>query len=146
MNSMYVRRTPMTLAFTIVALVAGCGDAPTEHEDEVEVHEVVISEAGTPVVTIEHEVVTGSLAVAAGDETPDYDIAFLDHDGNAITTGFAADATVQNTAVAIFHSTADYQGHFEGVSAGSTTVTVSLVHAADGDSHHDSPAIALVVN
>lgn len=128
------------------AIMTGCGEAPTEHEEEVEVHEVVISEAGTPVVTIEHDVVTGSLSVDAGNETPDYAVAFLDHDGNAVTAGFVADAIVQNTGVAIFHSTGDFQGHFEGISVGSTTVTVSLVHAADGDSHYDSPAIALVVN
>lgn len=142
----HLRGVSLVLLAGLSAVVTGCGEAPTEHEEEVEVHEVVISEAGTPVVTIEHDDVTGSLAVDAGDETPDYDIAFLDHDGNPVTTGFAADATVEDTGVAIFHSTADFQGHFEGISAGSTTVTVSLVHAADGDSHYDSPAIDLVVN
>lgn len=146
MVTKYVRSISIVVFAAFPAIMTGCGEAPTEHEEEVEVHEVVISDAGTPVVSIEHDVVTGTLIVNVGEETPDYGIAFLDHDGNAITAGFTAEATVENTGVATFHATADFEGHFEGISAGSTTVTISLVHAADGDSHYDSPAIDLVVN
>lgn len=129
-----------------LVLVVGCGEAPTANEGNVEVHELIISDAGTPVVTVDHGVVNGSLSVDAGDETPDYDFTFIDHDGNTVTTGFAVDAVVQDDALALFHSTADFEGHFQGIAAGSTTVTVSLIHADDGDSHYDSPAIDLDVN
>jgi len=136
----------VTLFGVASSLVAvGCGEAPTEQE-AIEIHELIVSDATGPVVEVDHGAVTGSITVAAGDETPDLTFTFIDHDGNTVTTGFAADAVVQNTGVAIFHSTADFEAHFQGISTGSTTVIISLVHSADGDSHHDSPAIVITVN
>jgi hypothetical protein len=133
-----------------VALLAACGDGPTEHShDEPEAHGVLIRDGGTTLVTVDDGVVTGSLAVPDGDETPNYDIVFTDHDGDPITSGlaeFEVGATVANTGVAIFHSVSAFQAHFEGIAVGSTTVVIQLIHTADGDSHYDSPAIDVDVS
>jgi len=141
-----IRGSRGLLSVALLVLAVGCGEPPTAHEEEGEVHGVIISHAGMPIVTIDDGVVTGSLAVDVGDETPDYDIAFLDHHGEPITGDFEADATIEDPALALFHSTGAFQAHFMGLSAGSTTVIVSLVHAADRDAHYDSPAIGLDVS
>ena len=141
-------RSGALVTLMVLALAAGCGDGPTEHE-EVHVHGVVISDAGTPVVEVDELIVTGAISVDAGDETPDYDFTFMDHDGDPITAGlsdFSLEVTVDDTSVAIFHSTADFQAHFEGLMVGATTFVVSLVHTADGDDHFTSPEIDLTVN
>jgi hypothetical protein len=149
MDKLIARRTPVWLPLVLVTILAGCGDGPTEHDEEVHVHGVVISDAGTPVVTVEDGVITGSITVPASDETPDYDFVFTDHDGDPITSGlsdFSVDGVVDDAGIAIFHATAAFEAHLEGVTAGATTVVISLVHTADGDSHYDSPPIDVDVN
>lgn len=149
MKTTHVRPLSWMLVPFVTLLVA-CGDGPTEHShDEPEAHGVIILDGGTTLVTVDDGVVTGSLTVPDGGETPNYDIVFTDHDGDPITSGlgeFEANATVANTGVAISHSVSAFQAHFEGIAAGSTTVMIRLVHTADGDSHYDSPAISLEVN
>jgi len=144
----HLARKMSVFAMALLAFSVGCGDGPTESE-EVHIHGVVISDAGTPVVEVDELIVTGAITVAAGDETPDYDFTFMDHDGNPVTSGladFSLEVTVDDTSVAIFHSTADFQAHFEGLMAGATTFVVALVHTADGDEHFTSPDIDLTVS
>jgi len=145
----YARYVLPLLVLTLMPFVVSCGDGPLGHEDDVHVHGMIIDDSGTPVVTDDDGFVTGSITLDAGDETPDYTFTFVDHDGDPITSGldaFTLEATVDDTGVAIFHSTADFEAHFQGISAGSTTVVISLVHTADGDEHYVSPAIDVTVN
>lgn len=144
-----IHARPATLVVCLLTLSVACGEGPTEHDEEVDIHGMVISDAGTPVVTDDDGVVTGSISVDAGEETADYAFTFLDHDGDPVTSGlsdFTVEATVDDVDVAVFHATSDFEAHFEGISVGSTTVVISLVHAADGDDHYTSPPIDVDVS
>lgn len=142
----------MSIVMPLVLAVCGEGPAePEEHEgSEPEVHGVIISLDGQALVTVDDGTVTGSLTVAAGEETADFDIIFTDHDGEPLTgdlSEFFADATVEDTDVAIFHSTGAFTAHIEGISAGSTTIVFHFMHPPGPDAHSnfDTPAIPLAV-
>ncbi len=130
--------------FALLVALAAC-DSPTEADDQhghVAGMEIVNSE-GVLVSVSSTRQVTGELSVQAG---TDIDIAvyYLDRDGDRIslTDDLSLEWEVADPSIAQIDGHDDHQ-HLEGVSAGSTTVTFSLIHGSHSD--YESPAIPIVV-
>lgn len=139
-----------SLLTVAVLAVTACGaEAITEAEPEPEGLE--LRDGGQLVASVDaNGTVTGSLTVAEGDETNDLTFVFTDADGNPLTIDtaeFFVGATVADEATALFHATAELEGHIQGIQAGSTTVVFHLMHppGANPHAHWSAPAIPITV-
>lgn len=140
MNNINLR---LPLAVLLAGALGACSN-PVEHEDHAEPEGIVIRAGATELVRVEGTgptaVVTGTLSVAAGVDSPDLTVSFIDHDGDdidldeheywlAVESANSATATWQGSAVGSF------TGRVSGHAAGATTLTFQLHHGADGVGH-----------
>ncbi|MFQ5473143.1 MAG: hypothetical protein ACE5FA_09705 [Dehalococcoidia bacterium] len=143
-------RVPLLLATVFAAMAAaGCGDDEILGHDENEPNPngLTIQVAGQT-VTVANGAVQGSISVAAGTETANFDIVFtldgqaLNPDADFFLVGESADTTI-----AEFHLVSPFHGHIEGHAAGSTSVVFKFMHPPGPDAHSnfDSPPIPITV-
>lgn len=144
--------TKSMIAFAAIALLGittACTDSTEPNGDEhAEADGLIIREGSTVLVEVLEQNVTGSLSVQEGQETAHLSVVFVDIDGDEITldpADYFMQVTVADGAVAVFEqdTPGEFAGHFQGLSAGQTTLTFSVVHGQVGAGHADyiSPAI-----
>ncbi len=144
-------------AFALLAAVAvaACDDDPTgPADDHHEPAGVRVTMGGVTLVTVQGQDVTGSLTVAAGEETAHMSVVFLDDEGDPITTDDEEFLEVEITdeTVAEFEqdTPGEFGGHLHGVVAGATTIRFKLMHGQVGSpsahSDYNSPLLPVVVN
>ena len=141
------------LALLAALAVSACDDDPTSPgEDHHEPAGVRITMGGVTLVTVQGTNVTGTLTVAAGQETAHMGVVFLDEDGDPITPDDDEflEVEIADETVAEFEQDppGEFGGHLHGVTAGTTTATFRLMHGTVGGSAHAdyvSPAITVVI-
>lgn len=145
------------LAFSTLFAVSACDDDPvgTDDDDHADPVGMVISMGGADLVTVNGTTVTGTLTVAAGQETPHIDVEFLDEDGDRFTPEDADEwmaVVIADEAVATWEQdeVGEFGGHLHGEAAGTTTALFEIRHGAVGSAsaHADyrSPTIPVVIN
>lgn len=152
-----VHRLPVIALIASSAFALGaCGDDPVgaeeEHSDPVG---LVITLGGVDLVTVNGSTVTGTLSVAAGQETAHLDLEFLDDNGDRFTPEDADEwlrVTIADPATATWDQDepGEFGGHLQGQSAGATVVKFDIMHGAlnSATAHADytSPDIPVVIN
>lgn len=144
------RPTQWIAALPAALALAACSDTQ-EPNDHGEPEAVEIRDGTTVLVTATASAVTGSITVQVGQATPNYDFVFVDGDGDVITfdQDFHLEVSVVDETIAGFHHTSPgaFRGHFDGETAGSTTMDVRLMHGQLGSAHPDwiSTAITITV-
>lgn len=157
MNRRSYRLTGATLALTAVLALGACDDDPVGNDDEEHQDPVgmVVSSGGVDLVTVTGNTVTGTLSVAAGEETAHLDVEFLDDEGDRFAPEDADEwlrVTIADPAVADWEqdTPGEFGGHLHGEAAGSTTARFEIMHGPvnDPSSHADyrSPDIPVVIN
>lgn len=148
------RRSTALALMLSVTFSAACGDdSPTgPGHDHSEPAGMVAELDGATVVSVNAaRQVTGSFAVAAGEETGHIHVHLLDEDGDEleIGSGYWLRITSANPAVATIeqHEPGEFEFHLVGVGAGSTTLVFDLMHGTYPNGHTDykSPNIPVHV-
>jgi hypothetical protein len=142
-TSLWVRKSgPAAVLLSAALFFVGCDGNPVDaHDDHADVEGVSLVASGATLVTVEEAVVSGTIAVAAGSETALIQAKWLDHDGNEVheedlDAAYTLQVTTADQAVAEIEQHASYgrfRFHVVGVSAGSTTITVKLMHSDHAD-------------
>jgi hypothetical protein len=128
--------------FTSQAFAVHVHEGGHEHA---EAEGLILRRAGADLVTVWQGAVTGSLEVAAGGESLPIDVIFLDHDQDEFTPHgeeYTMGLGVDNSVVASLTPTGDWQFTLGGVSEGTTSITVSILH----DGHADFTSADIDVN
>jgi hypothetical protein len=143
MNSINFRSPLAVLVFG--AAVAAC-ENPVSSQDHSEPEGLVVRAGATEVIRVAGAgtgaTVTGALVVAAGAQSPELTVTFIDHDGDDLTldptehwvsveSDGSATATWQGSAAAGF------TGRVTGHTAGATTLRFTLYHGPAGGGHVD---------
>lgn len=147
------RFSAAALALLTAVAVGACDDDPTSPgEEHQEPAGVRITLSGVTLVTVQGNTVTGTLTVAAGQETAHMSVVFLDDDGDPITTDDEEflEVEIADETVAEFEqdTPGEFGGHLHGVTAGTTTAKFRLMHGTVGGSAHAdyvSPDVTVVI-
>jgi hypothetical protein len=129
-------------AVLLATAVAAC-DNPADEHDDVEPAGVSIRLGTNELVRatrVDQTVVTtGLITVAAGGQTQELTIVFLNDIGNPVAISEDYHVRVQPATSSIatwtFTTPGGYRGHVVGVSGGNTTIGVSLFHGPLGGGH-----------
>ena len=132
------------LALSLAFGAAACDDATGEEHSDAEGMQIVDEATNQVLVSVNAaRQVNGALSVRAGQERA-LEVYFLDEDGDRMSLDDDEQLSwnVANTAVAQIE---EHDGHLDlsGVTAGSTTVVLSIQHG--GHSDYDSPTIPITV-
>lgn len=134
------------LAVLLMASVVGACENPVSHEeDHAEPDGLVLRASGTEVVRISDAGVTGALTVAAGAQSPELTVTFIDHEGSDIALDpqeFWVEVKSANSATATWQGTAaeGFTGRVTGHAAGATTLMFVLHHGVVGSGHAEEGA------
>lgn len=144
----------LTLAGTLT--LAACGDDPMadDHDDHSEPVGVEVRAAGQVLASASPTSATGTLSVAAGEETMHLDVVFVTEDGDAVVPDDDEflEVVVGDGSVAEWEqdTPGEFGGHLHGEAAGTTTVIFRLMHGAVGSAsaHADfiSAPITVTIN
>jgi hypothetical protein len=129
-------------ALLLATAVVACDNPADEHTD-IEPTSVSIRLGTTELARatrVDQTVVTtGGITVAAGSQTQELTIVFLNDLGNPVAIGTDYHVRVQPATSSIatwtFTTPGGYLGRVVGVSAGNTTIGVSLFHGPLGEGH-----------
>ena len=144
---------PAAVLFSAVLFFVGCDGNPVDaHDDHAEIEGVSLVASGATLVSVQEAIVSGTITVAAGSETALIQARWLDHDGDEVheedlDAAYTLQVTTADEAVAEIEQHASdgrFRFHVAGVSAGSTTITVKLVHSGHAD--FLTPPIPVIVN
>lgn len=148
------RFSSLLAAITLVA-AAGCNDDATGPDDDhAEPVAVQIRLGGQVVASATPTSSTGTLTIAAGEESAHYSVVFVDEDGDALSPDDEEflEVVIANSSLAEWEqdTPGEFGGHLHGEAAGTTTAVFRLMHGAVGSSsaHADfiSTGIQVVVN
>lgn len=144
-------KLPFALLTAGLLVLAACGDSatdPDDHDDEEdhaeEVEGVILSLSGQPIAAYNGDTGqwTGELEVEPGEETAHIQVAFVDHNAQAVRLGddFYLLVEVEDESVAEFEqdTPGEFGGHLHGGNQeGDTEIRFSLMHGAVGSGHAD---------
>jgi hypothetical protein len=134
------------VCFILPFSLTACSDDDEEMmEEHAEADGLILRLGGSSIAMVDGAAVTGGIAVPTGGATQAIDIAFLDEDGDEFTPDeeMTLDVTVADTGGATDTQVDLWSFRLNGVSAGSTTLTVTIIH--EGHSDYTSPAIPVTV-
>ena len=138
MKKTHARTLGTALALWTLIGAGACSD-PAGLDDHAEPEGVVLRIGAQVVASYDGDTRqwTGDLSVAAGQSTGQIAVAFVDHDGDPVSTGsgYSLEVDVANTAVAAFNPTAPgaFTGALQGKVAGQTTAVFKLMHGGHAD-------------
>jgi hypothetical protein len=145
-------RPLLGLAAAAVLALGACSDSTGPDDDHREPAGLRASAGGALLVSVNAaRQVTGSFTVAAGQSSGAIGVAFLDDDGDPITPDSDEYLRVEVAGSATASVTQNPGGSFtftlNGLAAGTTTLTLSLMHGTFPSGHPDyvSPTITVVV-
>ena len=141
-------RSDMAAVVAMVCALAlpACGTEPDDHEEHHEPHEIQLVIGSDVLASYEVEETSweGALEVAAGAETGQIEVRFLDDEGDELhfedeDEPAYLDVIVANEAIAEFvlSSPGAFTGKFRGKTEGQTGVTIRLMHGEVGHGHED---------
>lgn len=118
-----------------------CKDNPVkdDHGDHEEAVGFVLTGSGVEIVRYENGVVTGSVTIAEGEETPLLSVKFIAEDGDLFVPESADNSLsieIEDKTIVAFEQHAEdgkYSFHLHGEKAGSTTFRVVLNHNDHAD-------------
>ncbi|GAB5519800.1 MAG: hypothetical protein RhofKO_20510 [Rhodothermales bacterium] len=148
MNTRLLSLLTLLFAFTLIT-ACDSNDLDDDHDDHAEVEGLMLRANGQTLVTIDEGEVSGSITVPAGDETALIIVEFMDHDGEEVhvdedpelSLGYSiADPDMVEWEQ---HDGEDYEFHLKGLSTGTTTLVLELLHGDHADFR--TPAITVVV-
>jgi hypothetical protein len=138
--------THRTNTFILLAaaflLVSGCEtkNPVTDEEGHEEAVGLVITSSGLELVRYENGVVTGSVSVQAGQETPLLTVQFIDeHDGALFQPdeeGHTLGVDIEHADIAEMEQHAEdglWRFHIIGKTAGTTSMEVKIIHEDHAD-------------
>lgn len=140
MNKIHFRTT---LAFLLCAVVsAGCENPVEEHQD-IDPDGIVIRAGATEVIRVvglANPVITGSLTVPEGGQSPLLTATYTDSEGDDITldtSEYWLGVISASTATATWQATAEgaFTGRVSGGQDGTTTLGFQLAHGPLGGGH-----------
>lgn len=141
-----------TFALLLALGVAACDDDPVDPDDdhaEPEGAQLVLNGQTVATYDGDDQSWTGTVTVAAGEETAHIAVTFVDHDGDPIELDddMYLDVVVSDEMIAEFEQDepGEFGGHLHGVSPGQTGVQFRLMHGAVGSGHPDFQTQPLTV-
>lgn len=148
MNTRFLSLFAFLFAFTFISACDSTDVDDDDHSDHAEVEGLTLRANGVTLVTVDEGVAEGTINVPLGDETALIFVQFIDHDGDVLTIDdpeFSLGHTIGNTSTIEWeqHEGEDYEFHLKGLSAGSTTLTLELLHGDHADFR--TPAINVLV-
>ena len=149
----HIATTGFSLAAIATIALAACGGeeevaGPGHDEGEPEPAGVVIQVGGTT-ITADETSASGPITVTAGDETANFDVQFVDDDGNVLNideADFFAAGVSDDETIAEYHSIEAFRGHIEGHAEGSAAVVFSLMHPPGPDAHSNFDAAPITID
>lgn len=140
---MYKFRFPSLLLLVAALFTFSACDSNSvdDHEDEhADAEGLVLRASGQQIVEVKEGVVTGSITVQAGDETPLIVVEFRDHDGNEVHTEdlgseFSLGYRFGDSSIAGWeqHEGENWEFHVLGLAEGTTTLELELLHGDHAD-------------
>lgn len=138
------------LLILILLISAGCSKDSTEPDHtHADAEGLTLTLNGVEVVRIEEGAITGGISVSAGTETALISLQFLDHDGDEFVPDdedYSLGYSFANGDIAEWEQHSEdgkYRFHVVGKAAGSTTLTLELLHGDHAD--YQSPPIPITV-
>jgi hypothetical protein len=142
-----------SLAMLVVGLALGACENPVTPEHHEEPEGLVIRAGSTELIRVVGAlgagVVTGELAVAAGQQTPELTVTFIDEHGDdlAFDDEYSLDVASTSSATATWQGTPaeGFTGLVAGHAAGGTTLVFQLYHGPVGTGHAEGGAYVVPV-
>ncbi|MEM6644940.1 MAG: hypothetical protein AAF730_01690 [Bacteroidota bacterium] len=148
MNTRFLSLFALLFTFTFISACDSTDVEDDDHEEHADVEGLMLRANGATLVTVDEGEVSGSISVPLGDETSLIFVQFMNHDGETVTIDdpeFSLGYAIGNTSTIEWeqHEGEDYEFHLKGLSAGTTTLTLELLHGDHAD--FKTPAISVVV-
>lgn len=148
---MYKFRFASLLVLAVLFLAACDSNSVDDHDDEHgDAEGLVLRANGQQIVEVKEGVATGKITVQAGDESPLIIVEFQDHDGHEVHAEdlgaeFSLGHSFGDTSIAGWeqHEGEKWEFHVLGLSEGTTTLELELLHNDHADFR--TPAITVEV-
>ena len=137
----------LSIFLSLVILTASACEKH-DHDDHAELNGFRLSQSGAVVAQQTGTTLTGSVTVARGTANPVFSVVFLEEDGDVYDEFETDDSLLievgSSTVAAVQAGPGRWEFRLNGVAAGSTTLTVNLMHSCHKD--FESRPVPVTVN